>query len=62
MMNLLTNLQKPIWLFVIGMIIVLFAVFLKTVGVLKMLQVPFFAIGLIIEIMALIIFLKREPK
>lgn len=60
MMNLLTNLKKPIWLFVIGMIIVLFAVFLKTVGVLKMLQVPFFVIGLIIEIMALIIFFKKR--
>ena len=60
MMNLLTNLQKPIWLFVIGMIIVLFAVFLKTVGVLKMLQVPFFAIGLFIELIAVIIFFKKR--
>ena len=60
-MNLLTNLKKPIWLFVIGMIIILLTVLLKTMGIVQMLQVPFFIIGLFIELMALVIFLKKEP-
>jgi hypothetical protein len=59
-MNLLTNLKKPIWLFVIGMIVILLTVLLKTMGILQMLQVPFFTIGLIIELMALIIFFKKK--
>jgi hypothetical protein len=59
-MNLLTNLKKPIWLFVIGMIIILLTVLLKTMGIVQMLQVPFFAIGLTIELMALVIFFKKR--
>ena len=59
-MNLLTNLKKPLWLFVIGMIIILLTVLLKTMGILQMLRVPFFAIGLSIELVALIIFLKKR--
>jgi hypothetical protein len=59
-MNLLTNFKKPIWLFVIGMIIILMTVFLNTMGILQMLRVPFFAIGLSIELVALIIFLKKR--
>jgi hypothetical protein len=59
-MNLLTNLKKPIWLFVIGMIIILITVFLKIMGILQMLRVPFFAIGLSIELVALIIFFKKR--
>ena len=59
-MNLLTNLKKPIWLFVIGMILILLTVLLKTMGILQMLQVPLFAIGLTIELIALIIFFKKR--
>jgi hypothetical protein len=59
-MNLLTNLKKPIWLFVIGMILILLTVLLKTMGIVQMLQVPFFAIGLTIELMALVIFFKKR--
>jgi hypothetical protein len=59
-MNLLTNFKKPIWLFVIGMIIILMTVFLKIMGILQMLRVPFFAIDLSIELVALIIFLKKR--
>jgi len=59
-MNLLTNLKKPIWLFVIGMILILLTVLLKTMGIVQMLQVPFFAIGLTIELIALIIFFKKR--
>jgi hypothetical protein len=35
-------------------------VFLKTMGILQMLRVPFFAIGLSIELVAIIIFLKKR--
>ena len=59
-MNLLTNLKKPIWLFVIGMVLVLLTVLLKTMGVLQMLQVPFFIIGLFVELMAVIMFFKKR--
>jgi membrane-bound ClpP family serine protease len=58
-MNLLTNLKKPIWLFVIGMIIILLTVLLKTMGILQMLQIPFFIIGLFIELMAVVMFFKK---
>ena len=61
-MNLFTNLKKPIWLVVIGMIIILLTVLLKIMGILQMLQVPFFVIGLTTELVALIIFFKKEPK
>lgn len=59
-MNLLTNFKKPIWLFVIGMIIILLTVLLKTMGILQMLQVPFFIIGLFIELVAVVMFLKKK--
>ena len=59
-MNLRTNLKKPIWLFIIGMLIILLTVLLKTMGIVQMLQVPFFAIGLTIELMALVIFFKKR--
>lgn len=58
-MNLLANLKKPLWLFVIGMIIILLTVLLKTMGILQMLQVPFFIIGLFIELMAIVMFFKK---
>lgn len=58
-MNFLTNLKKPIWLLVIGMIIILLTVLLKTMGILQMLQVPFFIIGLFIELMAVVMFFKK---
>jgi membrane-bound ClpP family serine protease len=59
-MNLLTYFKKPIWLFVIGMVLVLLTVLLKTMGVLQMLQVPFFIIGLFVELMAVIMFFKKR--
>lgn len=58
-MNFLTNLKKPIWLLVIGMIIILLTILLKTMGILQMLQVPFFIIGLFIELMAVVMFFKK---
>jgi quinol-cytochrome oxidoreductase complex cytochrome b subunit len=59
-MNLLTNFKKPKWLFIIGMIIILLTVILKIMGIVLMLQVPLFAIGLMIELFALIIFIKKK--
>jgi len=59
-MNLLTNFKKPIWLFVIGMIIILLTVLLKTMGGLLMLQVPMFILGFIVELMAIVIFFKKR--
>ncbi len=59
-MNLLTNFKKPIWLFVIGLVLVLLTVLLKTMGILQMLQVPFFIIGLFIELMAVVMFFKKR--
>jgi uncharacterized membrane protein len=59
-MNLLTKFKKPIWLFVIGMIIILLTVILKIMGIVLMLQLPLFAIGLMIEIFALISFIKKK--
>jgi uncharacterized membrane protein len=58
-MNLLTNFKKPIWLFIIGLVLVLLTVLLKTMGMLQMLQVPFFIIGLFIELMAVVMFFKK---
>lgn len=58
-MNLLTNLKKSKWLLVIGMIIILLTVLFKTMGILQMLQVPFFIIGLFIELMAVVMFFKK---
>jgi uncharacterized membrane protein len=59
-MNLLTNFKKPIWLFIIGLVLVLLTVLLKTMGMLQMLQVPFFIIGLFIELMAVVMFFKKR--
>jgi len=59
-MNLLTNFKKAIWLFIIGLVLVLLTVLLKTMGILQILQVPFFIIGLFIELMALVIFFKKR--
>jgi uncharacterized membrane protein len=59
-MNLLTNFKKPIWLFIIGLVLVLLTVLLKTMGMLQMLQVPFFIIGLFIELMAVVMFFKNR--
>jgi uncharacterized membrane protein len=59
-MNLLTNFKKPIWLFIIGLVLVLLTVLLKTMGILQMLQVPFFIIGLFIELMAVVMFFKKR--
>jgi len=59
-MNLLTNFKKPIWLFVIGMVIILLTVLLKTIGIFQMLQVPFFIIGLFVELMAVVMFFKKR--
>ena len=59
-MNLLTNFKKPKWLFIIGMIIILLTVILKIMGIVLMLQVPLLAIGLMIELFALIIFIKKK--
>jgi uncharacterized membrane protein len=59
-MNLLTNFKKPIWLFVIGLVLVLLTVLLKTMGMLQMFQVPFFIIGLFVELMAVVMFFKKR--
>ena len=59
-MNLLTNLKKPIWLFVIGMLIILLTVLLKTMGVLQMLHVPMFVLGFALEFISFIIFFKKR--
>ena len=59
-MNLLTNFKKPIWLFVIGMIIILLTVLLKTTGTIQLLQVPMFVFGFTLELIALVtFFIKR---
>jgi hypothetical protein len=59
-MNLITNLKKPIWIFLIGMIIVLFAVFLLTTGKLPMLHVPMFVFGFTLEFIAIVVFFKKR--
>jgi hypothetical protein len=59
-MNLLTNLKKPIWLFVIGMLVILLTVLLKTMGVLQMLHVPMFVFGFALELISFIIFFKKR--
>jgi hypothetical protein len=53
-------LQKPIWLFIIGMLILLFAVFLKITDMLQFFQKPMFIIGLLIEGTALFTFLRKK--
>jgi hypothetical protein len=42
------------------MIIILLTVILKIMGIVLMLQLPLFAIGLMIEIFALISFIKKK--
>lgn len=59
-MNLIENLKKPLWLFIIGMLILLFAVFLKITGILLLFQKPMFIIGLLIEATALFTFLRKK--
>ena len=59
-MNLIENLKKPIWLFIIGMLILLFAVFLKITDMLQFFQKPMFIIGLLIEATAIFTFLRKK--
>ena len=59
-MNLITNFKKPIWLLVIGMIIILLTVLLKTMGVLQMLHMPMFVFGFTLELMALFFLFKKR--
>lgn len=59
-MNLIENLKKPIWLFIIGMLILLFAVFLKITDMLQFFQTPMFIIGLLIEATAIFTFLRKK--
>jgi len=59
-MNLITNFKKPKWLFIIGMIIILLAVLLKTTGTISLLHVPMFVFGFTLELIALVTFLKKS--
>ena len=59
-MNLRTNLNKPIWLFIIGMIIILLTVLLKTTGTIPLLHVPMFVFGFTLELIALVTFFKKS--
>jgi len=59
-MNLITNFKKPIWLLVIGMIIILLAVLLKTTGTIPLLYVPMFGFGFTLELIALVTFFKKS--
>jgi hypothetical protein len=59
-MYLLTSLKKPISLLVIGMIIILLTVFFKTMGMLQTLQAPLFVFGFTLELVALVIFIKKN--
>ena len=59
-MNLIENLKKPIWFFIIGMLILLFAVFLKITDMLQFFQTPMFIIGLLIEATAIFTFLRKK--
>ena len=59
-MNLLTNFKKPIWLFVIGMIIILLTVLLKTTGTIPLLHMPMFVFGFTLELIEFVtFFIKR---
>ena len=60
MKKIFEKLQKPIWLFIIGMLILLFAVFLKITDMLQFFQKPMFIIGLLIEATALFTFLRKK--
>lgn len=59
-MNLIENLQKPMWLFITGIFIILIATFLKTTGMLLIFQKPMFIIGLLIEATAIFTFLRNK--
>jgi membrane-bound ClpP family serine protease len=59
-MNLLSNFKKPIWLFIIGMIIILLTVLLKTTGTIPLLHVPMFVFGFTLELIALVTFFKKR--
>jgi hypothetical protein len=59
-MNLLTNFKKPIWLFVIGMIIILLTVLLKITGTIPLLHVPMFVFGFILELIAIVTFFRKR--
>jgi membrane-bound ClpP family serine protease len=59
-MSLLTNFKKPIWLFIIGMIIILLTVLLKTTGTIPLLHVPMFVFGFTLELIALVTFFKKR--
>jgi uncharacterized membrane protein len=59
-MNLITNFKKPVWLFLIGMIIVLLAAFLKITRMLPLLHVPMFLFGFALNLIAIVIFIKKN--
>jgi hypothetical protein len=59
-MNLITNFKKPKWLFIIGMIIILLAVLLKTTGTISLLHEPMFVFGFTLELIALVTFFKKS--
>jgi len=59
-MNLITNFKKPIWLFVIGMIIILLTALLKTTGTIPLLQVPMFVFGFTLELIAIVTFFRKR--
>ncbi len=59
-MNLLTFLKKPILLFGIGMCFILLAVFFKTLDVNDFLKTPLFISGLIVEGIAIGLFIKNK--
>ena len=59
-MNLLTYLKKPLLLFGIGMAFLLIAVFLKSMAVNDIFKTPLFAIGLVLEGIAIALFIKNK--
>jgi hypothetical protein len=59
-MNLITKFKKPIWLFIIGMIIILLTVLLKITGTIPLLQVPMFVFGFTLELIAIIAFFRKR--
>jgi hypothetical protein len=59
-MNLLTYLKKPILLFCIGMVFILIAVLLKSMAVNDILKTSLFSLGLIIEGIAITLFIKNK--
>jgi hypothetical protein len=59
-MNLLSNFKKPIWFFIIGMIIILLTVLLKITGAIPLLHVPMFVFGFILELIAIVTFFRKR--